>query len=136
MSSANSQDKSFQFKLKRIRGEQEEDQAKILAEKYKLPYINLFLIPISPDDLNILSERKAKKANVAVINQTGKNVKLAVLEPSDPQTTATVNELERQGYECKIFVASLSSIKKAWQSYQIQYKKSIPLNPWLFFINY
>ena len=111
--------KQLQEKLDEIKNKEEEDKAKRLAEKLNLPYIDLKITPIDSNDLILLSKEKAQKGNLLIIRKTGHVLRLAVRNPQDQQAQEIIKELENQGFECKIFITSLSSLKEGWKRYEL-----------------
>jgi len=111
--------KQLQEQLDKIKDKEEEKQAEQLADKLNLPYINLTITPINPNDLVILPKGKAQEGNVLVIKKSGKILRLAVKDPANPKTQKIIKEFQEQGFECSIFIASLSSLKKGWQRYEL-----------------
>jgi len=111
--------KQLEETLSKIKHGEEEKKAEALAEKLNLPYVNLLITPINPNDLIIVDKDKAEKGNLVVVKKTGKVVRLAVKNPEDVQTQEVIKELQEQGYECKLFVVSLSSLKNAWAKYEM-----------------
>ncbi len=104
--------------LKRLYHKSEEEKASGLAIKYKLPYLDLSLIPITDDAVNSVPEEEARKANVAVIYKVGKKYQIAV---TDPENYETKKILERQkkenGISYSLVVVSNDSLMRAWQNY-------------------
>ena len=121
--------KQLQETLSGIKHKEEEGKAEQLAEKLGLPYINLSITPIDPNDLVILPKEKAEKGNALVIRKTGKTLRLAVKDPKKPETQEIIKELQEQGFECKLFIASLNSLRKGWKRYElaISHQKDAPI---------
>jgi len=111
--------KQLQEQLDKIKHKEEENKAKKLADEIGLPYINLTITPIDPNDLIILPKKEAQKGNVLVIKKSGKILSLAVKDPSNPKTQKIIKEFQEQGFECSIFITSISSLKKGWQRYEL-----------------
>ncbi len=109
--------KQLQETLSDIKRKEEENRAKQLATELNLPYINLNITPIDPDDLTVLPEEKAKKGYLLIIKKTGRTLRLAVKDPQNPDTQQIIKELQEQRYECHLFIASLTGLKKGWQQY-------------------
>jgi len=103
--------------LTKIRREEEENRAKLLAEKIDSPYLNLAFIPIESDALELIPKEKAEKAKTAIINREFKTLLLAVLSPDDKETQSLIAELQKSGYAIKIFIVSKNSLKKALSQY-------------------
>ncbi|MBU1292405.1 GspE/PulE family protein [Patescibacteria group bacterium] len=111
--------KQLQDTLSELKHKEEEDQAKELAEKLELPYINLVIAPISPNDLLILDKEKAQKGNLLVMKKVGKILHLAVKDPNNPQTQEVIKEFQEQGFECKFFIVSSTSLENGWAKYKL-----------------
>lgn len=118
MSLTNSKKRKLEEKLSRLKREEEEDKAKESAEKLGLPYVNLSLLPISSDDIVVLPEEKARKGKMAVIKKTGRSLKIAVNNPHLTKTAELIEELRQNGFECQLYIASLSGLQRAWQHYR------------------
>jgi len=95
------------------------------AYELKMDYINIAKIPLNPDFLNIISEDQAKAARAISFLKIGKKLKIAVVDPINPETINLVEEFKKQGYEVIINLASESSIEDALKAYQAapSYKK-------------
>jgi len=114
-------------KLFELQRQEEEKRTEALAEKLKLPYINLGIVPIDPNDIVILPKEKSKEGNLLVIRRTGSTLHLAVKDSRDPKTKKIIKELEGQGYKCLLFIASPTSLKKGWERYRLTAPKIVPL---------
>ena len=108
--------KGEEFLIK-VRREEEESRAKLLAEKIGFPYLNLAFIPIESDALKLIPKEKAEKTKAAIINREVKTLHLAVLNPDDKETQLLIAELQKSGYMIKIFIVSKNSLEKALSHY-------------------
>lgn len=120
----NNKTKDLKEKLSELKHEEEEKRAKDLAEKLNLPYVNLALIPIDPNDLTIIPQAKAQQGILAIARKLGLVLQIAVQDPQNQKTKEIIQELQNQGYQCKIFITSLSNLQKAWQQYQTALRSS------------
>ncbi len=111
--------KQLQEKLNQIKHQEEENKAKRLADKLDLPYIDLNITPIDPNDLVLIPKEEAQKGKILVIRKAGKILRLAVYDPENTKTKEIINSLSKKGFECKLFIASLSSLQKGWQRYEL-----------------
>jgi len=109
----------LQEQLEKIKHEREEAITKKLAETLDLPYINLTITPIDPNDLIILPKEKAEKGNALIIKKSGRILRLAVKDPQNPETQKIIKEFQEQGFECNLFITSLNSLKKGWGRYEL-----------------
>ena len=111
------QDKKSEEKLEEIKIKEEEDLAKILANKYKLPYVNLSLISIDIDALKLIPEEKARTAQVAAFQITGKKLQVAILSPNMQITKDVIGELKEKEYKVNLFMATSIGLERAWKRY-------------------
>lgn len=105
-------------KLDEIRRTEQEALAEILSHKYNLDYINLAKVPINTDALRLVNEDTATAANVAVFSILGKRINVAALSPERGIVKETVEDLVRRGYKPTLYVASETSLQKAWNLYK------------------
>ncbi len=110
--------KELQEKLVELKHQEEEKRSQQLADKFNLPYLDLRITPVDPNDLAILPKEKAQQGNLLVIKKTGRLLRLAVKDPGDPQAQQIIKDLQQQGFECKLFITSLSGLQKGWQGYK------------------
>ncbi len=103
--------------LTKVRRGEEENRAKLLAEKVDFPYLNLAFIPIESDALKLIPKEKAEKTRAVIINREVKTLHLAVLNPDDKETQSLIAELQKSGYMIKIFIVSKNSLEKALSHY-------------------
>ena len=103
--------------LIKVRREEEENRAKLLAEKVDFPYLNLAFIPIESDALKLIPKEKAEKTKAVIINREVKTLHLAVLNPDDKETQSLIAELQKSGHTVKIFIVSQNSLQKALSHY-------------------
>ena len=103
--------------LAKVRQEEEENRAKLLAEKLGFPYLNLSFIPIEEDALVMISKELSESAKAAVINKEAKLLQLVALNPDGKEVQALIATLEKQGFIVKVFVVSETSLKKAMSRY-------------------
>jgi len=113
--------------LEKSRKEAEERDAERRALKAGVPYLSLLTQPIETDALELLSEEKARKAQVATIEKKGDRAVLAAFDPKDPKAKAIIEELQKKGLILKIFVVSPASLNRAWTFYKYVIKKIGPI---------
>lgn len=115
-------------KLSAIQIQKGEDDAKALAQKSSLPYANLKSFPVDNNAVIILDEKEARAGQMAIISKSGQTVRVAVLDPQNNQTQATLNKLKDEGYTYNLLVVSLLSLQTAWERYKFrQERKEVPL---------
>lgn len=110
-------DKTNTNHLERLLAEEEEATAKLLAAKYKLPYINLFFTAISRNALALLKREKAEEAKLAIFQKQGMRLSVAVHSPQTPKTKEALTHLTKQGYHLVLFFSSTRGLVKAWSAY-------------------
>ena len=96
---------------------EEEDVAKIVSDKYGIPYTDLALTQIDTDALRLVPEEKAKDAHAAGFALAGKHLSLAVENPNNPALAHLLEDLEQRGYQAKQFLVSKKSLEKALARY-------------------
>ena len=104
-------------RLGELKGREEEDLARIVADRYDLEYVDLLNVPVDMDALRLIPEDTARKANVAPVNQVGKKVKIAVLSPENEEVKKILSDLESKGYLVTTVIVSPKSLEKVWLRY-------------------
>lgn len=105
--------------LERLRRVDEERRAKSLAQKQNLPYLDLTMIPINIEALATIPEEKAKKAGGAILQKIANKLQMAVLDSTNPETTALIEELKSQNFSVSFFIVSHHSMAKAITAYKL-----------------
>lgn len=104
--------------IQQMKKHSEEEQAAALAATSNLPYIDLNIFPVSTEDLLSLSEEESRKFNVVLFQKSGKEVRMAVFNPSDAKTIEYLEGLKKNnGWNVHLYVASMSSLGKIWSKY-------------------
>ena len=101
-----------------INREFEEREAKSLAEKLHLPYVDLARFPINPEVLQLLSETKAREAKAVPFFHNGFKIKLAAVDPKERAVQRIIHHWENQGYEVEVFVSSWHGFKEILRHYK------------------
>lgn len=104
-------------KLNEMREKEAEDLSQILAQKYKLPYLDLSRVTIDLDALKIIPEETAIAAKIAVFQKVGKKIQVAAQSPNPEPTKLALKELEQKGYQPTVYMVSEISLKRAWKRY-------------------
>lgn len=105
--------------LKKMYRQSEEEQAAELAKKHGLFYIDLNLFPINADDVNSIPEKESRNFQAVVFQKTGKDVRIAIVDPISKETLKYLEKNQKEsGWRIRLYVASLSSLKRAWDRYQ------------------
>ncbi|MBI3572261.1 type II/IV secretion system protein [Candidatus Kaiserbacteria bacterium] len=100
-----------------VREREEEDVARILSEKYGMPYADLSLKQIDAEALRATNEAKAKRAEAVPFDRTAKHLSLAVHNPGNAALAPLLKELEQGGFVVKQFLVSKKSLEKALGRY-------------------
>jgi type IV pilus assembly protein PilB len=117
--SAKIKDKIQEETLKRLYHKSEEEKANGIANKFKLSYVDLSLIPITDDAVNSIPEEEAKKANAAVIYKVGKKYQIAIADPEKYETKQLLEKLKKNdGISYSLVVVSNDSLARAWSNYR------------------
>lgn len=116
-------EKSLDEKISEIQVRQLEKGVEERAKELGLSYADLRTIPINPSVVMLLDEVSAKDAEIAIISQSGKNLKVAVINPENQKTKSVLDKLTKDGYSLRVFVVSSISINRAWERYRL--KKNI-----------
>lgn len=105
-------------KLHQLREAEEEDLARILADKYRFEYTDLTMMPINVDALRLIPEEQSRQAETIVFDKTGHHLKVAIHNPQNQALSAIEQALEAQGYTLSRFLVSKKSIETGWERYQ------------------
>lgn len=104
-------------KLSETREREEEDVARILSDKYGIPYADLSLTEINTDALRTVPEESAKLAEAIPFDRTGKHLSLAVHNPNNPALEHLLAKLAEEGFSAKQFLVSKKSLEKGLSRY-------------------
>jgi type IV pilus assembly protein PilB len=111
-------DKKQDDRLLFLRKREEEDLIKILSDKYGIPYIDLSTVSIEGDALKLLTEEKARAAEIATFQLINKKVFIAARSPDRNDTKIVIEEIKAKGYSPTLFIASTASLERAWARYK------------------
>lgn len=111
-------------KIIKMRREAEERDAQRRAQKNSLPYLSSGATPVNTEALALIPEEVAKKIKAAAIELKEKKVVLAVFDPNDEGVRNLVKQLELDGYEISIRVASLKNLEYIFDFYKFVSKKA------------
>lgn len=93
----------------------EEDITRVIAEKLRIPYINLFEPEIPAAVIKLIKPEIAKKYNVMPAKKDGGALVLAMLDPLDIEATDEIRFIT--GLNIKPALAPVSEIKDAIRKY-------------------
>lgn len=106
------------FKVLKIRRDGEERAAKQRADHLKQPYVDLRKTTISLEAVKIISENAARAGQMVGIQIRIRDLAVALVNPSLPETEKALAELKAQGYKTRIFICSKSSLAEALRLYE------------------
>jgi type IV pilus assembly protein PilB len=96
-----------------------------VAKDLGLPYVNIAKTPLNPDFFKLVDFEAAKVARLLPFFKVGKKVRVAVEDPENDDTKKLIAQLEEQGFEVNINLASaagITDVMKIFENTQ-QYKK-------------
>ncbi|MFA6493388.1 MAG: GspE/PulE family protein [Patescibacteria group bacterium] len=106
--------------LQQFAREDEEKHAKEMAQKLKIPYINLVGYPVAPEVLAIIPETQAKNAGIIAYLRSGNTIKVATTDPQNPMIKALLEQLTTAShYEFVISYCSKTSLMYGLHLYKI-----------------
>lgn len=111
-------DEKSNKELSETRKAEEEELVELLARtKYNIPSIDLSSQTIENDALRVVKEEDAKKESIAPFKIVGKNLHVAIRSPQPEHLEKISGYLNSRGYIPHFYMASLSSLEKAWERY-------------------
>ncbi len=113
-------DKIQQETLRQLYRKSEEERAMRLAEKYRLPYVDLNILPIDAETVNSLPEEQATQGNMAVIYKVGKRYQIAITDPENIDTKKILEKLKEEGIVYNLVIVSPDGLKRAWKNYKFK----------------
>ena len=105
-------------KLQAIHDREEEDLARVIADKYRLPYVEINLYPINMDALRLLPEEDARAAEALIFDKNGKHLLIALRSPENEHLNRVLHDLETRGYIIERHMASARGLEKVFERYQ------------------
>ncbi len=103
-------------KIAEIKHKEEESFVERVAERFKLPYINLLSVTIETDALVLVPEKEAREALLAPFKIVGTDLYIGVKSPNLPQTKKVLDRLGEK-YTLGVHMVSTRSLDKAWERY-------------------
>lgn len=107
-------------RMDEIRRKEEDHLIKDLALQYGYQYVDLRGITLNPSAIKLLPEEEARAGNMIIFETVRKRVSVAIRNPNNPATKATLESLKEQGYEPTIHMTSSSSLEHGWERYKDQ----------------
>lgn len=110
--------KKRETQIKALWQESKERATQIFAEKNNLLYINLRKAPIETSALSCIPEETAKRAKIAAFQKIGKQIKVAVLDYSNPETIKIISQLRNEGNKVTVFLVTEESMNWVLSHYR------------------
>ena len=117
LQNSDSQTKELKEKLAEETLKAAEREAKLLADRTGNEYINLSIISPQTQALELITEDEARSAFCAPFMLKQKALSFACKDPEPAATKIVMEKLKAQGYQLKVYVVSLESLKYVWQGY-------------------
>jgi type IV pilus assembly protein PilB len=111
-------DEEHKKEFEELREREEEDLAKVLSQRYGLPYLDLSKMTIDLDYLKLIPEETSRQAKIVVFQGVGKKLQVAVSNPKLETTEQIIENLKSKGYQTNISLVSLLSIERTWKRYK------------------
>ena len=105
-------------KLAAIHEREEEDLARIIADKYRLPYVNISLYPINMDALRLIPEADARAAEAIAFDKNGKHILIAFHSVENEHLNRILHDLETRGFIIERHMASRRGLSKIFERYE------------------
>ncbi|MFA6917461.1 MAG: GspE/PulE family protein [Candidatus Gracilibacteria bacterium] len=111
--------------LSQINREFQEKSVLKRAHDLGLPYVNVGKTPLNPDFLKLIDIEVARKAKIIPFFKVGTKLRVAVHDPQNSDTAQALKDLETNGFQVSVNLASEAGIKDALKIYENeqQYKK-------------
>lgn len=97
---------------------EEEENVKLLAKKYGIPYADLSTFPIELDALKTVREGEARSGELIPFQIAGKHLKIGVRNPDRRETTETFAKLKSQHFSYDLFLVSPHSLEHVFRFYE------------------
>ena len=103
--------------LAHVREREEEDLARMLADKYRLTYADLSVTDIDMEALRAVPEATARAAAAAAFARNAKHLSLAIHNPNNASLAALLADLHSREFIVQEFLVSKRSLDKALARY-------------------
>lgn len=110
-------EKRQQERLAELYEQEEESLARTLSQKYGVEYVDLTRVSIDGDALSLIDEKKARAVEIAPFRKIGKKIFVGLRAPGRTDSLQAVQEIERLGYQTRLFMVSTASLTHAWDHY-------------------
>ncbi|MFH1781660.1 MAG: GspE/PulE family protein [Patescibacteria group bacterium] len=119
LKSPQERDDALQEKIREIQLNKLEKMTKEKAGQLSMQYINLKGFPIGPEIISLISEEKAKEAEVLCFFHMQNQVRLATPNPDNPAINDVVTSLQKslRGQKIELYLTSQHSFDQAMKLY-------------------
>jgi len=122
-------DQKISGEIEKIDRDYEETAILEKAKSLGLSYIDLSKVKINTDLLKLLTPEIAKKAMIMPFFRIGKRLRVAIADPTNPETKKVLDNLKDQKYLLNINLASVEGLQEAFKNYESdQYKVKKEIN--------
>ena len=112
-------DEQTKIALEKMEGESIEQAASRLAAASGLPYIDLHLFPLDPENVMLIPEDEAHANGLTLFYKKDAAVRFALLDPKSPQTNEYITKkASDEGWQMEVYVTSRPSLEHAWHNYK------------------
>ncbi len=119
LSNSDSQAKELKEKMAEEAIQAEERAAQLLAARTNSEYVNLSIISPQTQALELITEDEARSAFCAPFMLKQNVLSFACKDPGLAATKEIMEKLKAKGFQLKIYVVSLESLKYVWQDYAL-----------------
>lgn len=105
-------------KLNDLHKREEEELVQLLSAKYNIEYVDLSAISINTDALRFIDEKTAREKKIAAFALVDKKIKIATRNPDNEGTAEILEDIKNKGYEPTLYLTSIASLEKAWNTYK------------------
>ena len=116
-------DNSLSEKIRQYQREAQEREAKFLAEKYHLEYLDLSVYPVDPEALRLLEKDVVEKYKILSIYHTPRKLYFALVNPAVEETQKIIEDFKNKGYQIRVFVVSKWAFDEILRKHQIGKKE-------------
>ncbi|MFT5849400.1 MAG: type IV pilus assembly protein PilB [Patiriisocius sp.] len=107
-------------RMQEMRQKEETHLITALAQQYGYEYVDLRGVTINPKAIRLITEKEARDGNMVVFETVRKRLSVAIRNPNNPNTKATLARLTERGYENTIYMTASTSLEHGWDRYKDQ----------------
>lgn len=88
------------------------------AQSLGMDYVNLNWIHINSDLASVITKEEYQTGNIIPFFKIGKKIRLALLDPKNPEAITIIQKLKAEGYKINLSLCSVESLASAWNLYR------------------